>query len=149
MKKAAIIGLAAMLGLTATTVLAKDFKVGNLVISNPSVRLTIPSRPGAGFMTVRNLGDTPDSIISAHSSAAKRIEIHSSMITNGIMKMRPVKKVVIPAKSQVAFKSGGLHLMIFGLKSAEVIPITVVFAKAGALKISAPVKSMLKKKKSN
>ncbi len=150
MKKAVLFTCVAVFSLISTTIIAHEFKTGNLLIDHPTVRLTIPGRPGAGFMMVHNMGDTPDRIISASSPAAKRIEIHTHTMTDGIMRMRPVKGVDIPAKSQVPFQSGGFHLMVFGLKAdvkaGSEIPITVVFEKAGALKISANVNALMKKK---
>ena len=151
MKTAHLFTYAIFFSLTATVAIADDFKTGNIIISDPMIRLTISNRPAAGFMVINNAGNTQDRIISATSPAAQRIELHTHTMKDGIMRMRPVKGVDIPAKSQVAFKSGGYHMMVFGLKPTvkpgDKISITVFFEKTGALEIKAPVKSLMKMKR--
>jgi len=150
MKKSAILTCAAVFSLISTVGIAHEYKIDNLLVEHPTVRLTISSRPAAGYMVIHNMGDTSDRLISASSSAAKHIELHRSIMKDGIMKMRPVKGVDIPAKSQVAFKSGGYHLMVFGLKAGtkagDKIPLTVVFKNAGAVNMTAYVEKLVKKK---
>jgi copper(I)-binding protein len=49
--------------------------------------------------------------------------------------------VTIPAKGEVAFKPGGAHLMVFGLKkpaeAGTTMPMTLTFERAG--KVTVPV----------
>ena len=140
------LSFAAMLAAAPSIGLAGDVVKGDLKIENPWVRTTIPDRPSAGYMTVRNAGDGADAIVSASSPDAERIELHTHLMENGVMKMRPVEKIDVPAKGSAELKSGGLHLMIFGvkkpLKDGEALPITVVFEKAGPVEIDFKIKTI-------
>lgn len=115
-------------------------------IEDPRARVTIPGRPAAGFMIVKNAGTEPDTLTAAHSPQAKRIELHTHSMDGGIMRMRQVQKVDVPSSGEVAFKSGGLHLMIFGLepdvKPGSSIPITLSFEKAGEKKVTFSVEGI-------
>ena len=116
---------------------AQDYKLDALAIDHPWARVTIASRPAAGYMTVINNGDEPDRILSAVSPMAKRVELHTNTMKNGVMRMGPAGKIEIPAKGQVEFAPGGLHLMFMGLKEApqpgQNLPVTVVFERSGSI----------------
>ena len=53
------------------------------------------------------------------------------------MRMREIEYIEVPARSAVELKSGGLHLMIFGLrhdmKPGAMLPVSVTFEKAGKI----------------
>lgn len=124
---------------------------GTIKVETPRVRMTIPGRPAAGYMVVKNAGTTPDSLTAAHSPQAKRIELHTHSMDGGIMRMRQIQKVDVPSSGEVAFSSGGHHLMIFGLKP-EVKPgasisITLTFEKGGDVQLNFPVESIGSKNK--
>ena len=142
--------LAGALGLASLAADAQEYKAGKLSIDNVWVRLTIPGRPGAGYMKVRNMGEQADRILSATSSMAKRVELHTTLMKDGIMKMRPAGQVEIPASGQIELKPGGLHFMIFGLNSqirpGDKLPLTLVFERAGRIELAAPVEALGKKK---
>lgn len=97
---------------------------------------------GAGFLTLRNPGDTADRLVSASSPAAAKVELHTHSNEGGVMKMRAVEGGLdLPAKGSVTLAPGGYHLMLMGLKAplaeGQHVPVTLVFEKAG------PVETML------
>ncbi|NND49022.1 MAG: copper chaperone PCu(A)C [Rhizobiales bacterium] len=116
---------------------AHDYKLGTLSIDHPWARVTIANRPAAGYMKIINHGDEPDRVVSASSPLADRVELHTHTMIDGVMKMRPVGTIEVPAKGEVELAPGGLHLMIMGLKEApkpgEVLPVSVVFEQAGSI----------------
>ena len=134
----------ALASITVSLTNAQEYQLGKLKIEHPWARMTIPGRPAAGYMIVHNQGDA-DKIISASSPAANRIEIHTTTIKDGVMRMRSAKHVDVPAKGSVEFKSGGFHLMIFGLKPSvkqgSKLPLTIMFEKAGPVKMELAVKT--------
>ncbi|MEM8744131.1 MAG: copper chaperone PCu(A)C [Pseudomonadota bacterium] len=144
------LSFAAMLAVAPSIGLAGDVAKGNLKIQSPWVRTTIPDRPSAGYMKIQNTGGTADAIVSASSPDAERIELHTHLMENGVMKMRPVEKIEVPANGSAELKSGGLHLMIFGvkkpLKDGEALPITVVFEKAGPVEMDFKITSIARDK---
>jgi copper(I)-binding protein len=64
---------------------------------------------------------------------------------NGMMMMRKVEAIDVPAGGEVMLKPGGLHLMFIGLAKplveGETVAVTLVFEKAGEVALSLPIKS--------
>lgn len=118
------------LALPLVTLPVSSLRAGDaLKVEEPHVRVTIPGRPAAGYMTVKNSGTTADAITAASSPLAKRIELHEHSMDGGIMRMRQVEQVEVPAAGEVVFSSGGYHLMISGLdksvKPGDALPVTL------------------------
>lgn len=55
-------------------------------------------------------------LIAVTSPASTSAEIHTMSIDNGVMKMRQLEFLPLPAKQAVNLGPGGDHLMLFGLK---------------------------------
>jgi copper(I)-binding protein len=108
-------------------------------------RATPPAAPAAvGFVTIKNNGAADDKLMSASSPWAGRVEIHSMSIENGVMKMREMKDgVLVKAGASVTLAPGALHLMLVDLKrpltAGAAVPVTLVFAKAGAVNVTLAV----------
>ena len=88
---------------------------------------------GAGYLTVTNTGKAPAVLTGAESPLARKIELHQTSMTGGVMRMtRQDKGVPIPPGGSALFSPGGDHLMIFGLKKAmksgDRLPVTLIFA---------------------
>lgn len=72
----------------------------------------------AGYLTVSNPGDTPLVIVAAESDTFGRVEIHRSEEVDGVSRMRRQEQVKIPPGESVAFRRGGLHLMLMNFDQA-------------------------------
>ena len=71
------------------------------------VRLLPPGSPNtAAFMVLKNDADKPVKLVAAASPAAGRAELHTHLHENGVMKMRQVESIEIPAKGEVALQPG-------------------------------------------
>jgi periplasmic copper chaperone A len=66
-------------------------------------------------MKIVNTGATPIHLIEITTPAAKKVEVHSMTMDGGVMKMRPVTDLVIPANGEIALKPGSMHLMLTDL----------------------------------
>lgn len=113
-------------------------------IDQPWIRATPPgAKVAGGFMTVVNKGALPDRLIGAASPVAERIELHVHVHEAGVMKMKQVPGLDIPADGRFVLKPGGAHLMFFDvkrpIKQGETIPVTLKFEKAGEMKVAYPV----------
>ncbi len=101
----------------------------------------------AAFMTVVNQGNLDCLITSATSSNAERIEFHQHQHTDGIMQMRPLAVVGVEAGETVAFVSGGLHIMLFGvdrpLQEGESADLQLRTHACGDYELTLSVKSLL------
>lgn len=91
-----------------------------IVISSAYVRPPLPGRDvAAGYMSVTNHTKTDDKLISASSPVSPRVEIHTHLNEDGVMKMRQVDGIEIKAGETVELKPGSYHLMMFGVEMAE------------------------------
>ncbi len=118
-----------------------------IIVEDPWVRAVPPvSTMSAAFMKVRNAGDEDDYLIGARSEVSKITEIHTTVMEDGMMKMRRMKEVKVPAGGLVEFKPMGKHIMLIDLKrplkAGEKIRITLVFKKSGEITVEAPVRRM-------
>lgn len=142
--------LAVMICVTSIPLYAGDHGRTMLKIDDARAMVTIPNRPAVGYMKIHNLGEAADTMITANSPIAERIEIHTISMKNGVMRMRAVDKITVAAKSHVELKHGGFHLMIFGLKDhlqpGAKLPVTLMFKKAGGIELNLKVQGMGMKK---
>lgn len=100
----------------------------------------------AAYMMVSNAGDTDDAIIKASTDVAETVELHTVINDNGVMKMRPVEKITIPANGEQRLKPGGFHVMLLGitqdLNAGDSVTLTLTLEQAGDMTITAPVSMM-------
>ena len=86
----------------------------DLVVENAWVREGPPGMPMmGGFMTVKNKGTDAISISNISSPAFKSIELHETIMQDGMAKMREVTDMRIPAGESLILEPGGKHMMLF------------------------------------
>lgn len=102
------------------------------------------SAPGVVYVTISNTGKEADSLLSASSDAAQTLELHETKNEAGVMKMRPVQKIGVPAGGKIEMKPGGYHMMLMGLKRdlkpGDKVHVTLKFERGGEVPVDAPVK---------
>lgn len=102
-----------------------------------------PVKNGAAFLTLKNGGGEADRLIAARAPVADRVELHTHLHENGVMKMRQVEAIEIPAGGMAMLKPGGDHVMLMGLKAplqeGGSFPLTLVFEKAGEITIDVTI----------
>ena len=117
-KTLALIALLTALG--ATSVHAADLEV-----SNAWVRGTVAGQKATGaFMDLKSAEGA--AVVSAASNVGLT-QVHEMTMDGGVMKMREIKKLDLPAGQTVSLKPGGYHVMLMDLKKpltkGEVVPI--------------------------
>ncbi len=110
------------------------------------VRLPVlAGRPAAGYFTIKG-GPQPDALIAAASAKAQRIEMHSTSMAGGVMRMRAEQAMPVPANGTLSFAPGGNHLMLFGLaaglKPGDRLPITLSFQSGAKVNTSAELRAV-------
>ena len=84
-----------------------------------------------------------DTLLSATTTVADRIEMHTSSEENGMMKMRPLPAVELAAGKPFVFAPGGAHFMLLGLRQPLVagmrFPMTLQLKNAGAVTVQVDV----------
>ena len=71
------------------------------------------ARVMAGYLTIRNPGRKEIVVDRVSSADFGAIEVHEMAMQDGVMRMRRVPSLRIPAGGAVELKPGGLHLMLF------------------------------------
>jgi hypothetical protein len=98
---------------------------------------------GGVFFVIENSTGQADRLLSASALVADVTELHMSMMHDGVMQMQMQESVEIPARAEVAFKPGGLHVMLIGLKQGlqpgDTFPLTLIFEKAGKIQVEVTV----------
>lgn len=98
-----------------------------LRVDSAWVRLpAVASRPGVAYFTVHG-GPQPATLINVSSGWTVRADMHESMGSGGMMTMKPLAQVAIPANGTVVFAPGGKHLMIYGINPAVHAGDTMTF----------------------
>jgi len=99
---------------------------------------------GAVYVTVTNTGGQADALLSASSDAAQTVELHETKNDAGVMKMRPVTKIDVPAGGKIEMKPGGYHVMLLGLKRdlkpGDKVLVTLKFERGGEVRAEAAVR---------
>jgi copper(I)-binding protein len=71
---------------------------------------TVPVR--AGYMTIHNSSQMAVSIVAIRSDAFASVEIHRSVMQDGMMRMDRVENLEIAPDTSQQLTPGGLHLMM-------------------------------------
>jgi copper(I)-binding protein len=117
---------------------------------------------GAAYMIIENTGSVADALVGGSSPVAATVEVHETyaveemppasgmpaesqgMGGSGMMGMRRIDTLDVPAGGTVELKPGGYHIMLIGLTRelvvGERIEITLTFEEAGDIKVTAEVR---------
>jgi len=110
-----------------------------------AIQATPMSPSGAAFMKIHNHGGPDDRLIDARSDVAARVELHTHIQNaEGVMQMVHVEEgFELPNDGEIIMQRGGHHVMFLGLKApledGTVIPLTLVFEKAGEVVVDVTV----------
>ena len=124
--------------LLAAPALAHEYKVGELTIGHPYA-FPSPGRTGAGYLTITNAGDTPDTLTAVEVEGAIA-SIHTTTTNSaGVAKMAPVESLEVPAHGTVTLAPRAMHIMLMDLakplRVGDSLPATLVFEKAGEVAV--------------
>lgn len=102
------------------------------------------NRPGAAYMTIRNTGDTPVTLIGLVTPLAMMPEIHESKTNaDGVSSMAPADEITISPGESMSLEPGGLHAMLMQLQTpmteGESYPLTLLFDDGGEVTVEVPI----------
>lgn len=109
----------------------------HVTAENAWARATAPGQTTASVY-VDLVSDVDAALVAVESPAAARAELHSMSVANGIMRMRSLRRIELPAGHLVKLSSGGIHLMLVELKAplrpGEHVPLVLTIqGVSGAL----------------
>jgi copper(I)-binding protein len=139
-----IAGVLAVLVMLPGAAAAQEFKAGGITVVAPWARATPGgAKVGGAYLELKAAAGAGDRLVSASSTAAGTVEIHEHVNEGGVMKMRRIDGLAVPAGTSVMLKPGGYHLMLMDLKQplkqGGKLQLTLTFEKAGALSVEGPV----------
>ncbi|MFO0120802.1 MAG: copper chaperone PCu(A)C [Burkholderiales bacterium] len=120
--------------------------LAQVVVKDPWVRATVPGQKATGaFMTLT--ATTPQALVDVRSPAAGIVELHEMKMEDGVMRMRAIPSLALPAGQGVALSPGGYHVMLIDIKRelnpGQTVPITLIIEGPDRLRrsieIQAPV----------
>ncbi len=139
--------VACTLAITSLAVSAHQYALGKLTIVHPHALATVAGQSMGGvFMTIENAGEG-DALVQVSSAIVPRAALHSMAMDQGIMRMREIARIEIPAKSTVELKQqAGAHIMLEGLKAplvaGQTFPMKLKFEKAGEIAIDVHIEAL-------
>ena len=84
-----------------------------------------------------------DELVGVSTEVARAAEMHESSMVNDVMQMRMVESVPLVSGEDVVFESGGLHVMLVGLKEeakiGDMVDIVLHFKNSGDIRLQVPV----------
>ncbi|MCS6627181.1 copper chaperone PCu(A)C [Roseibacterium beibuensis] len=114
-----------------------------VAVSDALCRPTPVGRQTTGcYLTLTAPAD--DRLVAVSSPVAGRGQVHESRMESNMMMMRELKDgLPLPAGQAVELKPGGNHIMLLAvtepLAAGDTVPLTLTFATAAPVEITAPV----------
>lgn len=97
-----------------------------LSISDVDVFLPLPGTNAAvAYFQLVNHGNTTIRIERISSPQFGKVEMHETVINDGVARMRPTGPLQIAAQSTTTFEPGGKHVMLFQARDNLVVDTTV------------------------
>ncbi len=128
--------LSALLALFTSSAMVAG--VEPVTVTDAWVRATVPGQTVTGaFLEISS--PVRARIVGVESGIAESAEIHLSGMDNGVMTMRGVEKVDVPANQALRFAPGGYHIMLIDLKKplsrGDKVPLTIQLERADKTRI--------------
>lgn len=119
-----------------------------LKVNEAVVKLSpVDDNPSALYFTVHG-GEQATELIRVVSRSAVRTEMHDSVSDpkTGMLTMKPLNRITVPAKGKVEFKRGGKHVMVWGInlpaRRLEKMDFIFTFASGDRIIVTAPIEKI-------
>ena len=118
-----------------------------VVVSEAKVRVPVPGRNlTAAHFHLHNQSAQERILVSVTSPIAARTELHNHTEEDGMMRMRRVENVAVPAQGHQHFQPGGYHVMLYDLhrrpQTGESVPLLFIFDDGSQLSVDAVAASV-------
>lgn len=115
-------------GLLSALLLSANIYAADVQVEGAWSRATAPGQDAAMVdMSITSKQD--GTLVGVTSPACKSVELHSMTHEGGMMKMREVKELALPAGKRINLGESGYHLMLIGLKApveaGDGVPLTL------------------------
>lgn len=132
-RRSSELALAALI-VAGSTVPAGAARGESVTVKDAWVRAPAPGQKVAG--AYMELVSRTNMVLTAVASpAAASVELHRTSMEGGVMRMRPVARIELPAGKAVKLAPGGLHIMLVDLrqplKPGDRVQLTLTVERAG------------------
>lgn len=117
-----------------------------VMVNDPWVRAAPPNAPAlAAFMQLENHSNADVALVEVKTTLpVNRVELHRTMMADGMMKMIQQPNMPIAAHSNLVLKPGSWHVMLIGPKQVPVegdtVELTLVFDNGTEQQVTAKVR---------
>jgi len=109
------------------------------------MRLLPGKLPSAAYVRVVNTGAEDVALTAVRTSAYARAMLHTTKQSQGMSRMQHVHQIVVPARGQVEFSPGGLHIMLEDatrdVRVGDAIPMAFVFSQGQSVEADCTVRA--------
>lgn len=112
-----------------------------LVASDVEIRSPMPGmQMSAGYLTLSNNTTQPITITHVASPQFESVEMHESVLEDGVSRMYELAELKILPETSVIFERGGKHLMLMRpVDDSDVVTLEFYAGKAIVLTVNAPL----------
>ncbi|GEM_PF-1142507 len=130
--------------LAALAVLGAACAQGSPAISVANARTPEPAMAdlAAVYLDLANDGDGDDALVAAETDHAADVELHETVVEDGVATMGEIEEIPVPAGETVELTTGGLHLMLIDpepLAPGDAFDLTLELAESGTMDVEVEV----------
>ena len=139
-------GIYRALGTIALLFSIFSVEAGGLMVTDPWVRSAPPNAPAlAAFMMLENHSSSDIAIVGVRASLElDHVELHRTMMADGMMKMIPQEFIPVASHSSTLLKPGSWHIMLIDPNqvpiAGEVVDLTLILSDGSEMKVAATVR---------
>lgn len=135
------IALGTLLALLYSLITVAD---SSLVVTEPWIREAPPGADVlAAYMVIANRDVDTATITAISSPDFERIEVHRTLVEDGVARMVPVESLQIAAAGRVVLEPGGMHLMLFNpkrlLRESDTVALNLQQSDTTGTRVNVPV----------
>ena len=125
------------------------FSIGSsaaeISVLDPYARAVPLGQPNSAvFMSLASRAAVDHALVGAQSPVAEVVELHTHLQEDGMMRMRRIERIDLPAGKTVVLQPGGLHVMLIGLKRAlapgDSVELTLLYDDGEQVTLEVPVR---------
>jgi hypothetical protein len=113
-------------------------------VENAYVRTAAEGMMSAAYFKLVNSSDMSDTLYDVRADFTDMAMLHETFRNNGMVGMKEVDFVVVPARDSIEFKPGRYHVMLMNvkedLKVGTKVKLELLFRHGGTVKVNAVVK---------
>ena len=134
--------------LTSALLVASHLALADINVESAYVRAVPPGQMNsAAFMQLKNDSSEDISLVAAKSQVAENVELHTHTQDNGVMRMRQISEISLPAGEAIKLQPGGMHIMLIGLTqnltAGENISLLLEFSDGSQQALEVPVQAIM------